>query len=50
MANETDSIDIYDPILTLEGLRIIYEKNRRYGDVVKRRFTTSPTNKCGVPN
>ncbi|MEF9941255.1 MAG: type III pantothenate kinase [Lachnospiraceae bacterium] len=25
---ETQSIDIYNPMLTLEGLRIIYEKNR----------------------
>ena len=31
LANETDSIDIYDPILTLEGLRIIYEKNKKLG-------------------
>ncbi len=31
LAAETDSIDIYDPILTLEGLRIIYEKNRPKG-------------------
>ncbi len=29
IADETDSIDIYDSALTLEGLRIIYEKNRR---------------------
>lgn len=29
IAPETDVIDEYDPILTLEGLRIIYEKNRR---------------------
>ncbi len=29
IANETDSIDIFDPILTLEGLRIVYEKNKR---------------------
>lgn len=29
IASETDSIDIYDPQLTLKGLRIIYEKNRR---------------------
>ncbi len=26
---ETDSIDIYDPALTLNGLRLIYDKNRR---------------------
>lgn len=25
---ETDAIDIYDPNLTLEGLRIIYEKHK----------------------
>lgn len=29
IADETDAIDIYDSSLTLEGLRIIYEKNRR---------------------
>lgn len=29
LAKETDSIDVYDPILTLVGLRIIYEKNKR---------------------
>lgn len=29
ITNETDSIDIYDPQLTLKGLRIIYEKNKR---------------------
>lgn len=29
IANETDAIDIYDSVLTLEGLRLIYEKNRR---------------------
>ena len=28
IADETGSIDIYDPYLTLDGLRIIYEKNR----------------------
>ncbi len=28
IADETDTIDIYDSSLTLEGLRIIYEKNR----------------------
>ena len=28
IAEETDSIDLYDPILTLKGLRIIYEKQR----------------------
>lgn len=28
IADETDSIDIYDSALTLDGLRIIYEKNR----------------------
>ena len=27
IADETDSIDIYDSFLTLDGLRIIYEKN-----------------------
>lgn len=29
IADETDSIDIYDPSLTMDGLRIIYEKNFR---------------------
>lgn len=29
ISDETDSIDIYDSALTLDGLRIIYEKNRR---------------------
>ena len=28
IASETDTIHTYNPILTLEGLRIIYEKNR----------------------
>ncbi|MDE5891487.1 MAG: type III pantothenate kinase [Acetatifactor sp.] len=28
IADETESIDIYDPYLTLDGLRMIYEKNR----------------------
>lgn len=29
IAEETEKIDIYDPTLTLEGLRLIYEKNAR---------------------
>lgn len=29
IARETEAIDIYDPQLTLKGLRIIYEKNKR---------------------
>lgn len=29
IADETDTIDIYDSFLTLDGLRIIYEKNRK---------------------
>jgi len=29
IAGETDKIDAYDPYLTLEGLRLIYEKNLR---------------------
>lgn len=29
ISDETDSIDIYDSALTLDGLRIIYEKNER---------------------
>lgn len=29
IADETDTIDIYDSSLTMDGLRIIYEKNRR---------------------
>ena len=28
IASETDSIDIYDPNLTLHGMRLIYEKQR----------------------
>ena len=27
IADETDAIDIYDPYLTMDGLRILYEKN-----------------------
>ena len=29
IADETDSIDVYDPSLTLDGLRILYEKNKK---------------------
>ncbi|MCF2679201.1 type III pantothenate kinase [Faecalicatena contorta] len=29
IASETDVIDVYDPQLTLKGLRIIYEKNKK---------------------
>lgn len=29
IADETESIDIYDPFLTLEGLRLIYERNTK---------------------
>lgn len=29
ISEETEEIDIYDPILTLRGLQILYEKNRR---------------------
>ena len=29
ISEETDMIQIYDPALTLEGLRLIYEKNMR---------------------
>lgn len=29
IARETDIIDVYDPQLTLKGLRIIYEKNKK---------------------
>lgn len=29
ISEETDMIDIYDPELTLEGLRLIYERNRK---------------------
>ncbi len=29
IAGETDSIDVYDSVLTLDGLRIVYEKNRK---------------------
>ena len=27
IANETDTIDVYDSFLTLDGLKIIYDKN-----------------------
>jgi type III pantothenate kinase len=27
IANETDTIDVYDSALTLDGLKIIYDKN-----------------------
>ena len=30
-ADETDAIDVYDSSLTLDGLRILYEKNRKGG-------------------
>lgn len=29
IADETDMIQVYDPMLTLEGLKFIYEKNRK---------------------
>lgn len=29
IADETDAIDIYDSSLTLDGLRILYEKNAK---------------------
>ena len=29
IAQETEAIDIYDSHLTMEGLRILYEKNRK---------------------
>ena len=29
IVSETDVVDIYDPELTLEGLRIIYEKKQK---------------------
>lgn len=29
IADETDAIDVYDSALTLEGLRIVYEKNKK---------------------
>ena len=29
ISDETDAIDVYDRHLTLEGLRIIYAKNRK---------------------
>ena len=29
IADETDTIDVYDSYLTLDGLRIIYDKNRK---------------------
>ncbi len=30
ISEETEEIDVYDPILTLKGLQILYEKNRRH--------------------
>lgn len=29
IADETDAIQVYDPFLTLEGLRLIYERNKK---------------------
>ena len=29
VSDETDLIDVYDPTLTLEGLRLIYLKNKK---------------------
>lgn len=29
ISDETDAIEIYDPFLTLEGLRLIYQRNRK---------------------
>ena len=29
LVDDIPEIDVYDPALTLEGLRIIYEKNRK---------------------
>ena len=29
IVEETDSIDIFDPSLTMQGLRLIYHKNKR---------------------
>ena len=34
ISEETDSIDVYDSALTLDGLRIIYEKNQ---DICRKR-------------
>jgi len=34
ISEETDSIDVYDSALTLDGLRIIYEKN---ADIVGKK-------------
>ena len=31
ISDETDAIEVYDSSLTLDGLRIIYEKNRKKG-------------------
>jgi type III pantothenate kinase len=33
IADETDAIEIYDPHLTLDGLRLIYERNVKRSDV-----------------
>ena len=38
IANETDCIDLYDPQLTLNGLRLIYERMKTEG-VKKSRVT-----------
>ncbi len=35
IAESTDSIDTYDPQLTLNGLRLIYNKNKKYWDNVR---------------
>jgi len=32
IADNTETIDVVDDLLTLEGLRIIYERNRSYGE------------------
>ncbi len=35
IAAETEEIDIYDPTLTLKGLKILYDKNRRHKPEMK---------------
>jgi type III pantothenate kinase len=36
IANETDVIDVYDPMLTLHGMRLIYEKQNRNRKTAKK--------------
>jgi type III pantothenate kinase len=40
IVNEMDCIDVYDPQLTLTGLRLIYEKNKRFNSISKIERTS----------